>query len=85
MKLSIAFLLSRLQYILCYAKTDFPDKETSSEEKPTEFVSETLNEEKLVELWPEYPCPYDVRLGGFNDRQTIESHFRDRWKGHAEW
>ena len=44
------------------AKTNFPDNETSSEERDiTEFISETLNAEKLVELWPEYSCLY-VRL-----------------------
>ena len=37
-----------------------------------EFISETLNEEKLIELWPEYPCLYDVRRNDFKDRDKRE-------------
>ena len=37
-----------------------------------EFISETLNEEKLVELWPEYPYLHDIRLNEFKDRDKRE-------------
>ena len=36
------------------------------------FISETLNEEKLIELWPEYLCLYDVRRNDFKDRDKRE-------------
>ena len=37
-----------------------------------EFISETLNEEKVVEIWPEYPSRYDVKLNEFKDQDKRE-------------
>ena len=37
-----------------------------------EFISETLNEEKVVEIWPEYPSRYDVKLNEFKDQDIRE-------------
>lgn len=34
----------------------------------SEQLSELLSEEKLVEIWPDYPCLYDVRSAEFKDR-----------------
>eukprot|EP00794_Sanderia_malayensis_P003897 gene3897-4441_t len=34
----------------------------------SEFLNEAILEEKLVDLWPEYPCVYDVRSPNFKDR-----------------
>ena len=31
-------------------------------------LNEVMAEEKLVELWPDYPCLYDVRSADFKDR-----------------
>ena len=33
-----------------------------------EFINDALLEEKLVDLWPDYPCLYDVRSQDFKDR-----------------
>ena len=35
-------------------------------------VSEVMLEEKLVELWPEYSCLYDVRSSDFKNRNRRE-------------
>ena len=34
----------------------------------SEQLSELLSKEKLVEIWPDYPCLYDVRSTEFKDR-----------------
>ena len=34
----------------------------------SEQLSELLSEEKLVEIWPDYPCLCDVRSAEFKDR-----------------
>ena len=31
-------------------------------------LSEVISEEKLVEIWPDHPCLYDVRSADFKDR-----------------
>ena len=31
-------------------------------------LNKVMAEEKLVELWPDYPCLYDVRPADFKDR-----------------
>jgi hypothetical protein len=31
-------------------------------------LTELLAEEKFVEIWPDYPCLYDVRSAEFKDR-----------------
>ena len=36
-------------------------------------VNEVLLEEKLVELWPEYSCLYDVRSPDFKNRDRRET------------
>ena len=36
------------------------------------YLSEAILEEKLVELWPDYPCLYDVRSPEFKDRNKQE-------------
>ena len=36
------------------------------------ILSEVMLEEKLVELWPEYNCLYDVRSSDFKNRDRRE-------------
>ena len=31
-------------------------------------LNEVMSEEKLVEIWPDHPCLYDVRSADFKDR-----------------
>ncbi len=37
------------------------------------FLSEAILEESLVDLWPDYPCLYDVRSPEFKDRVKRDS------------
>ena len=34
-------------------------------------------EDKLVDLWPDYPCLYDVRSADFRNRDKRESAFEE--------
>ncbi len=42
-----------------------------------EYVIETLLEEKLLDLWPDYPCLYDIRSPTFEDRGKREDAIMD--------
>ena len=43
----------------------------------SDFLSETILEEKLLDLWPDHPCLYDVRSATFMDRGKREDTFHD--------
>jgi hypothetical protein len=49
----------------------------------SEQLSELLSEEKLVEIWPDYPFLYDVRSAEFKDRdrrqQAMEEIAHNLW------
>ena len=36
------------------------------------LVKDVVNEEKLIDLWPDYPCMYDVRSPEFKNRDKRE-------------
>ncbi len=42
-----------------------------------EYVNETLLEEKLLDIWPDYPCLYDVRSPIFKNREKREDAIID--------
>lgn len=41
----------------------------------SEVVNDVLLEEKLVELWPDFPCLYDVRSTDFKNRELQNQPF----------
>ena len=43
----------------------------------SDYMSEAIGEEKLLGIWPEHPCLYDVRCPSFNDRVKRDEAFRD--------
>ena len=47
------------------------------EEKISHMVNEIILEDRLVELWPDYPCLYDIRCGEFNNRGLQQQAFED--------
>ena len=59
-------------------KTEFREKRQGcrcsfyKERDMAEFISETLDEEKLIELLPEYLYRYDIRQNEFKDRDKRE-------------
>ena len=40
-----------------------------------ELVSDVLFEDHLVDMWPQYPCLYDVRSSNFKNRDSREKGF----------
>ena len=47
-------------------------RKTNKMAATSDFVNETILEEKLLEIWPEHPCLYDVRSSAFKDRRKRE-------------
>ena len=43
----------------------------------SDYMSEAIVEEKLLDIWPEHPCLYDVRCPSFKDRVKRDDAFRD--------
>lgn len=43
----------------------------------SELVAEAILEDKLVDLWQEYPCLYDVRSVEFKNRDKRECAFSE--------
>ena len=41
------------------------------------LVQEVVNEEKLIDLWPDHPCLYDVRSKDFKNRDKREKAVAD--------
>ena len=48
-------------------QNNMADSEHTSEPR-SELVTEAILEDKLVDIWPEYPCLYDVRSSDFKNR-----------------
>lgn len=44
---------------------------------PSEHVIEVLLEDSLVEIWPDYPCLYDVRSPEFKNRDYREKALKE--------
>jgi hypothetical protein len=44
------------------------------------MVNEVLLEDKLVEIWPDYPCLYDVRSVDFKNRDMRQQAFEEMAK-----
>ena len=47
------------------------------EEKCSELVAKTILKDKLVNIWPKYPCHYDVCLQDFKNRDLREKAFQE--------
>ena len=45
-----------------------------------DMVNEVLLEDKLVEIWPDYPCLYDVRSVDFKNRDMRQQAFEEMAK-----
>ena len=43
----------------------------------SEFILEIVIEDKLVELWSEFPCLCDVRLADFKNRDKRENALKE--------
>ena len=41
------------------------------------LVQEVVNEEKLIELWPDHPCLHDVRSKDFKSRDKRKKAVAD--------
>ncbi len=42
-----------------------------------EMISEMILEDEIADIWPEYPCLYDVRIPEFKNRDLRDRAFRD--------
>ena len=45
-----------------------------------DMVNEVLLEDRLVEIWPDYPCLYDVRSTDFKNRDMRQLAFEEMAK-----
>ena len=50
---------------------------TSVNHSVNDMVNDVLLEDKLVELWPDYPCLYDVRSPEFKNRDLRQLAFEE--------
>jgi hypothetical protein len=47
------------------------------EENRSELVAEVILEDKLVDIWSEFPCIYNVRSPDFKNRDLREKAFEE--------
>ena len=47
------------------------------EEQRSELVAEAILEDKLVDIWPKFPCIYNVRSPDFKNRDLREKAFEE--------
>ena len=45
--------------------------------KNSELVSEVILEDQLVDIWPQYPCLYDVRSLEFKNRDARDKALQE--------
>ena len=45
--------------------------------KNSELVSEVILEDQLVDIWPQYPCLYDVRSSEFKNRDARDKALQE--------
>jgi hypothetical protein len=43
----------------------------------SELVADAMLEDQLADIWPEYPCVYDVRSQDFKNRDMRENMFAE--------
>ena len=43
----------------------------------SELVREAILEDKIVDLWPEHPCLYNIRSPDFKNRDLREKAFQE--------
>ena len=48
------------------------------------IVADAVLEYKLADLWPDYPCPYDVRCPEFKNRELREKAFQELAEKHGK-
>ena len=41
------------------------------------IVSEAILEDKLADIWPDYPCPHDVRCPEVKNRDLRDKAFQE--------
>ena len=57
-------------------QNNMADSEHTSEPR-SELVTEAVLEDKLVDIWPEYPCLYDVRSSDFKNRDLRDNALQE--------
>ena len=53
---------------------------TREEVNGNDLVNEVLLEDRLVEIWPDYPCLYDARSTDFKNRDMRQQAFEEMAK-----
>ena len=54
-----------------------PQNNMADSEHTSELVTEAILEDKLVDIWPEYPCLYDVRSSDFKNRDLRDNALQE--------